>query len=501
MYRRTFDIIAKYVASQNKVDIVFDTEGSAYADMENNVLHLPQEIANENAHAALALLMHEAAHIKHSKNIPIKELCPMKSDFNILNAIEDIRIDKKNFGLLPNVRGFYEEMVKKHLDLTKDNGAEARRRLCAGILKAEGFNPKLTKEDSDFMKSSKLEDVMMRGTQEIEFKDWKKFKKTIDEVKKLLKIDPSKDVPNKETQIRVGNGPVGDDQGQPQPQAGTQKVKGKGKAASANPNAADQGNTDGVSQLTQPSATWGKGARMPGGSVFAMNPLAMDEQCVNQFKEILNVKEQKIIPEGSILDTDNLVAYYTGDIEGLFKEAKTIRKKKSKIMFLIDCSGSMDETLIDGQRRGSVVKACVDKLTKVLDEVQNLEGLNVDWAIGQFADRYYPLTKENWKSQYSPNGGTNFQNGFDGAMDDMLKDYTVEGKRIIVAFTDGDVNESDVDHVNERIRKHHSDVRSLVIGVGSCMTGKFVKELVGDNVIIAQENATEVLIETIKEML
>ena len=44
-------------------------------------------------------------------------------------------------------------------------------------------------------------------------------------------------------------------------------------------------------------------------------------------------------------------------------------------------------------------------------------------------------------------------------------------------------------------------MRSTVIGVGSDMTGRFVKELVGDRVVIAEANATEIILETVKEML
>lgn len=428
----------------------------------------------------------------------------MKSDFDVLNAIEDVRIDLKNFELLPNVRGFYEEMMKKHLDLTKDPIPEAKRRLSAGIMQAEGFNPKLPKEDVEFMRKSQLTDIMRRGCREIEYSDWKAFKKTMEEVKKLLKVDPSKDVPNTQTQIRIGDGSGQDGQGQPKPQQGQGKPQsGKGKASAGQPDPnAPEGELDGIDQIVHDSPlTWGTGPRMMGGTALIISPMAMDEMCANQFKEILNVKEQRIIPEGSILDTDNLIAYHTGDIEELFKEAKTVRKKKSKVMFLMDASGSMSGGLLDGRSREQVVGNCVDKLTKILDEVQALEGLNVDWAVSQFSDNYIPLSKETWKKQCYSSGGTNFKVGFHGAMSDMLEDYSVEGKRIIVVFTDGEVNESDIDYVNGLIRKNHSDVRSLVIGVGSDMQGKFVKELVGDRVIIAQEHAVEVLMETIKEML
>lgn len=510
MYRRTFEVMAKWIAKQNNVTLAFDAGGGAYADMTNDVLHLPTDIADEHALGALALLFHEAAHIRHSKVIPIKEIAPMQSDFHILNAIEDIRIDHKNFQLLPNVYNFYEELVKKHMDLTKPqkitkNGKdefipipETHARLCGAILQAEGFNPKLEKKDQEFLRKTQLVDIMRRGTREIEHHDWKAVKNTVQEIKKLLKIDPKQDKQNKATTM-TGD-PDGNDKGTAV-QVQAQEGKGKDQGQVAQGQESDPNDLSGVGNILRPAAVWGKGPKMPGGSVLATSPLAMDEQCAKQFKEILNVKEIKIIDSGSMLDTDNLLDFYTGDIEELFKQEKTVRKKKSKVMFLIDASGSMDTKLLDNKSRAHVVKSCVQKLTLILDEVQQLEGLNVDWCVSQFDESYTPLAKDEWQRRYHAGGGTSFINGFDGAMNDILKDYTIEGKRIIVAFSDGDIGSNEIEHVEKLIRKNFSDVRALVIGVGSDMTSKFVKDIVGNNVIIAEDNASEVIMETIKEML
>ncbi len=499
MYKKTFEIFSKFIGRANNITIVFDTNGGACADLENNILHLPKDIANDNAFKALALTMHEAAHIRYSKNIPIKELCPMRSDFEILNAIEDIRIDLKNFNILPNVRAFYQELVKEHLDLTGDVykdepiGQENKKKLCAGLLTNEGFRPKLTKEDQDFMKNSKLAEIMMNGTYQLDNKKWKDFRKTIEIIKELLKIDPDKDQPNTETQIRIGKGKGTETDSQGNPIPGQKKAIG----VAAGLDGKDPADSD---DGEDPWKGIGDGPKMPGGSLTA-NPLAMEEQCANEFKEILNIKEIKIIHEGSSLDTDNLISYHTGDIDYLFKEDKTIRKKKSKILFLIDGSGSMGEYLIDGKPRAKVVKSSVMKLTQIIDEVRELEGINVDWGVGQFEDCYTSLSKRNWVREYYPNGGTNFRAGFKGAMDEMLADYTIEGKRIIIVFTDGEVHHSEIDDVNKMIQVNHSDVRCLIIGVGSDLHSKFVKELVRDNVIIAEDNAVDIIIQTIRSIL
>ena len=484
MFLKSFEIISKFFASQNSVTVVFDNDGGANADLKNDVLHLPKDIANENALGALALLAHEAAHLKYSKGIPVQEVAPMNSDFHILNAIEDIRIDCKNFQILPNVFGFYEELVKKHMDLTKVQVPKAALRLCAGILYAEGFNPKMATDDRDFIAHSGLIPLLNRGTNEIEHQSWKELKKTIQEIKTLLKIDPNKDKPNTSTTIQVQ-------------QSGQDSTPGQDSPSSQ----ADGSDLADVSKIMRPASVWSKGTMMTGGSAMATSPLAMDEQCANQFKEILNVKENKTIHSGNMLDTENLIAYHTGDVDLLFKDEQIVRRKKSKIMFLLDCSGSMGAQLLDNRPRGIVVKSCVQRLTKILDEVSELEGVNVDWAVSMFNDSYIPLSKANWQQEYTLHGGTCFLAGFTGALEELLKDHTIEGKRIILVLTDGDVCPKEIEIVNAKIAENHSDVRSLVIGVGSDMTGKFVKDLVGERVILAESNATEIILESVKAML
>ena len=46
---------------------------------------------------------------------------------------------------------------------------------------------------------------------------------------------------------------------------------------------------------------------------------------------------------------------------------KIVKKKKSKIYFLLDASGSMASNLLDGQSRAKVVSKSVKKLTEILD--------------------------------------------------------------------------------------------------------------------------------------
>ena len=470
MYKRTFEVLAKFISEKNNVSIVFDTEGGAHADMKTNTLHLPKEIANKHAYTAISLMMHESGHIKHSQIIPIKEICKTKGDFHILNAIEDVRVDRKNFSVLPNIIEFYRELTDEVTREVDKKTPLAIRALCWGILQLEGFSPSRKFGDDARKLGTQLSGPMIDGVRYIEQRDWTKVKEVIDEIKKLLGIPPSQDPPVQE-----------------------QMVMGAGT----------DGPLSGVEDIMRPGKCWakGQGSGMVGGSSTGIGELAMDEMCANQFKEIMNIKERKVTSDGSTLDTDNLLSYHTGDVESLFKEEKIVKKKKSKIMFLLDASGSMCSDLVDGQMCGTVVTKSVKKMTRIIDEVAELEGVNIEWEVGAFQDNYIPLTKGNWENEYRLGGGTSFAPSFIQVMEEMVKDYSVDGKKIIIVMTDGCVSDYEIREVKEAIIRNYSDVRSLIISVGSDANSAIVKEITGDNIIVAENNATHVIMETIKSLL
>lgn len=472
MYKRTFEVLAKYISKENKVTLQFDSNEGAHADMTNNVLHLPTTIASSHAYAALALMMHESAHIRCSKIIPIKEIVKTASEFNILNAIEDVRIDLLNFQRLPNIFTFYEELIKEvKVNSQNPNIDLPTKALCWAILRIEQFRPKGMFGMAAQMLGDQIINDMEQGVSQINFRYWAELRKTILKIKETLKIPPEPELPPEQiAKLQMGGnvpGPVD------------------------------------TKSVLQPSAVFSKGQSndMGGGSSGQIGNIAMEDQFVTQFKEILNVKERKLVDNGSRLDADSLISFKTGDVGELFKEEKVIKKKKSKISFLLDSSSSMRSPLIDGVEACIVVSKSVKKLTEILDEVSSLEGLNVDWAVGMFKNNYYPLNKDTWQKEYTIGGGTQFAHPFLQVMNEMLGDYTIDGKKIIIAFTDGDVADQEIEDIKEAIITNFNDVRALIIGVGSAGGSMLVKEITGDNIIHVEADAVTVIIETIKALL
>ena len=66
MNRRTYELLAKWIAENQKVNIEFGVQGPV-ADVKNNRIILPHNIKDSNVFAALAWLMHEAAHLRYTK--------------------------------------------------------------------------------------------------------------------------------------------------------------------------------------------------------------------------------------------------------------------------------------------------------------------------------------------------------------------------------------------------------------------------------------------------
>lgn len=465
MFKRTFETIAKHFASQYNVDICYDTESGAHANMKDNTIHLPKAISDENSYAALALTMHEAAHLHYSKVIPMEDVVTSDIDHTILNFIEDLRIDYKNMHKYPNVKSFYEKLVEKQKDLTKK--PEPISILCESYLRLLGLGDGI-KTINKKNKIKTMNGLVSKGYHNIEKRNWEELKETIQEIKSFLKIPPEQENP-------VTNATQAGES------SGTKLEKG-------------------INDVLKPQGCVGAGQKdMKGGSVAGINPASLKEQTKNQFKELLNIKESKKTSEGMSLDLDNLTSFHTRDITDLFEDVKIIKKKKSKIFFLLDASGSMWTRLLDGTYRCKTLVSCVKSLITILDEVREVEGMNIDWEVGSFQTSFMKLPKESWEMNYNVDGGTCLFGPLVECCEHMDKDYTVEGKKILVVFTDGDIEDKEVIQIQEYLQNKPTDIRLLFIGVGT--TDEKLKNILGDNVILESDSSDHILCKAIEELL
>ncbi len=502
MNRRTFEILAKYIGKKHGITVHFDVEGGPpHANMKDKSIHLPFDIGKEHVFAALALLMHEAAHVAHSTKIPIKQVCRDQLDQSILNVMEDIRIDRKNMYLLPNIPEFYHILVEKYVKPLEPKAPFQTKVLVNCILEMEGFSGYQDQQIKGFIQHHNLKRIIDGGIDNIEYDRWPDVSKTIQDIRAILYPNEPIGPPPIEIGLAQGDG-----QGNGQAGQGKVLVQSKGGQGQQMQGTAPGGGTDnnkynGIEVIMRPAKVWDKGESMTGASGDQVGGVALEEITKQKFKEILNIKERTEISNGMKLDTENLISFFTGELEELFKEEKIVRTKKSKILFLLDASGSMGAPLLDNHRRVTVVTKCCKTLTSILQEVIETEGINVDYEVAGFEHCYIEYDRNNWWNEYRAGGGTNLDNAFAEALERMRKDYTIEGKKIVIVFSDGDVSNDQIRNVKQQIVQAGEDIRCLIIGVGSDPTGALATEVIGDNLILAQENANNVIMDTIEQAL
>lgn len=530
MNGRTYEILADWIAGKHGVTIEFcSPDTTPQANVKDRVIKLPSGVDDVNAYAALQHLMHEAAHINYTRIIPddISDNDQMRHD--ILNVIEDVRIDNYNFSRLPNIHEFYRRGMKYEVDKRKEVDMSQvpmeRKVLINAIMELEHLSEfKIQDPRADkIIRDTGLLHMIRNGIRAIEQHDWNEVKKTVTEILQKLGLDKMPKQPITRFGHIGGAGKDGDkNKSGSAVQGGQQPAGGDGKSGNSGGDQPGGSQKTGAEDGQDPGSGGGGGDLLDlsglqtGDEVYTshgaghgssscnavLGEIATEELTKNKFKETLQVKETKTILKGNDLNTDNLTAFFTGDVEELFKEDVVEKKSKSKVTIVMDASGSMGTGLMCGMTRKSAVAGCVKNLVDILAEVQAAEGLDVDYEIAGFDSDYYPYSKENWFNEYCANGGGTYMlQAFEKAQDRMLSDVEIDGKRMIVFFTDGDVCHDEIQKMRDRIAKHGADIRAMIIGVGAHVPGPFVDEIVGDNNIIHSKMANQILLESIMTML
>jgi len=487
MNRVTFEMLAKWIAEQSDAKILFDAQAKgACANMKTKEISMPCNLKEHNILAALALLMHEGGHLKISKKIPL-DLVKGVVSHNVLNVMEDIRVDNHNFGILNNIRDFYERLIEDHVYGRKDEIAKEdlmTRCLINTILRATRFRDIDDKEANDFSQKKNVDRIIYEGTEAIQRGDWDKVKERIQKILDIFGVTKEQDYPaisGMFISAGKGEGKDGED---------GKAIKAKRK---------ELGNTD---KYMRPGSAWDKGEGIKGPSQEVIGEVAFQDLTREAFKEILNIKEKRKVYEGVKLNSDDLTTFFTGNIEELFIDHDITKIKKSKISFCLDGSGSMGTQLLDGTTRCAMLLKTVRSIINILNELQETEGLNISYDIWKFDTRVEKLNHETWEKDYMANGGgTNLLHGFIAVQEDILNNQEIDGNKLVVLMTDGEVGGDEITELRNHIIKHGAEVKCMIVGIGSDLNGDFVKEIVGDNNIIASAHADSIVMDTIRTML
>ena len=81
-----------------------------------------------------------------------------------------------------------------------------------------------------------------------------------------------------------------------------------------------------------------------------------------------------------------------------------------------------------------------------------------------------------------------------------MEDYTVDGNKMVILMTDGEVDTHQIEDIRNDIMKHNQDVRCMIIGVGADPMKDFMENLCDHN-ILCQELADVIILDCISEMI
>ena len=487
--------MAKYVSETHDIQVVICDCPGPQIFLEEKRIELPNRIREENVFGALSSLMHEAAHMKYTK-IP-KEFQENNIDFYIVNALEDIRIDLKNYRLLPNVFSFYKTLTEKNTCSPENKASLDKQSLFVRcmvqliLVRTHFLNYCWDDQAIAHIQAHKLHILAEMGVDSIERKNWKELRNIVDKIKSAFKFEK----PDKKQFERDKSG-----------KAGSKKSGSKGsKKSSSNKTAVKPGKSKepepgkDIGSFIRPQNIWDKGD-LSGESGKGFSTIQLTETTKKKLIECLNIKEKHTVDDGSQLDTGNLIAFFTGQIKELFKEDTTEVVKKSKIVFCLDASSSMNNRLVDGNLRNKVLICSIQSMIDVLNEVRETEGLNIDYDIIGFNHSAHLLTKERWRDEYEKlDGTTNILNAVNKSIE-ILSNNEIEGNKFIVLVTDGEVKKSEIIKVQDSIMKNNSDIKAMLIGIAGDPTGYFVNNLCGDN-ILCMDHAEQILMESIQTLL
>ena len=536
MDRKTYELITQFVCGKYGVKLEFHTDIVPQADPVNKIIKLPHNIKDYNVYAAIALVMHEAAHVRSTIYDANKITDGNPNKFMILNAVEDIRIDLQNFDMLPNVRSFYKELMRKGINNVRDDiwrKAPLPIRVMATVIAiTTGFMTFVKKDDEvkGLLTQWNLEVLVKRLINELTFLQgeitsheiinkspncenrYAVVKEYLDKIYRIL-------FPDQQLNQKSGQDQQGQEQGQEQGQD-QQGQDGQGQDEEDQDGEEDQDEEDQGDEEDQEEEGFNNHEasallRRSGKEVFSLtgNPssrrgsaivgLSFDSITKQAFKELLNQKLIKKVDSGTALNTDGLHSFFVDDVENLFSDEKVVKRKKSKIVLMLDSSGSMQSSMeLEPRRRDEVLLEASSKIIDCIKEVQEICGLDIELQAYSFQSDTEEIRDGKLTEDYYDNfgGGTNLYRATMKAQEAFVKE-DFDGEKLIVLITDGEVDDNEVIACQDLIVRRASDCKMLIIGIGASVNGSFATKILGNNNITCSSDSTSTIYEAIMGIL
>ena len=493
--KQSFLAVIKWCSTEAGARVVFDPACTCpCADVDKKVITMPTRVNVRSMDSTLGTIIHEAMHIKHTPKW-LNDLVRDSIDKKIFNALEDQRIETYAVGQLRALKYFLKQTileVKRDIDQDLDLGYKVLVNIAghvSDIKVFDDYNTKRSEFDNKVMldKLKKEYRSIFTVTMKKSFiENVHELYKLIDEFRKVYGFPPADPSKKEQKQVQpivgAGIGPYkadirGEANGQAmQAKAGNQPAPGCGKDI--------EGEMDLSDILMQ---------------------VDLNAQAKLRIKETLKKSLETVIDEGNQLNTDNLCALLTGDIDDVFIDTKIEKKTRTKVYFLMDKSGSMDEVMNNPEagiqglevetKRKDLAIAAFKAVEEVILEVKDMYGMDIDYENFVFADHCEKVPSFDKINVYV-GGGTDIVHAFKKVISHVQKDDPAN-KRIVVVLTDGEIGSCDHDMV-ELINKEAQDIRVVIAGIGEAV--RYAPKLIRHN-IVSPNNAEAVLIEAFEECL
>jgi hypothetical protein len=505
---KTFQILANWVSEKTDITIEYADIPQATVNTEKRLISLPNRIKVADPYAATAMLLHEAGHIKYTDNELMNKVVKSPQDKTLHNAMEDVRINRKMFHMLPNVKAFFGELYsgsippKGYFDnANNDQELRLRQVFMRVMMYIEGFYeieeaiPEYKGVDYRDMAS-----LFYKGLEGLDKNDPTMVREAIEEIKKKLNIEDSEE----------------NEQGKPNEGEGGEKGEaGEGQDDSAAEEAPEAAEGEGGGEGEEEGET--KKSMKSGGDMWGTEHVieqdtsdkphelptrALQELTRQKFCELLKETFKKFIPMGSSININNLTSYHTGNVEGLFRAEVKRKRFNSKVIFLLDQSGSMADNMTGvSNEKWPVMCASLKPVIELIAELKEQEGIAIDFEVWTFDTeiiKKYTVETINELPRARPRGGTNILEGFKEAQESLLVDKEINGRKMIILATDGQVSDDEIKAIEVEILKHNEDVRCMLIGIGAESSG--CRSLFERN-IISQDIAEDVILAAVSDLL
>lgn len=451
--------IAKWASKECGMRVRFSGNDQTIK-IEGNSIIAPREIPLELVKYYSKEIMHMCLHKTMTPSF-LQNLGKDSLEKRIIHSVEDARINKI---VAKKMNGFPFLIADAYQDIHFITQEESNAASCLGLIsnnemfKArptsfkkflfDFFNAKFKDTEKVVDLGIKAAELFDKAITSLSKKDSEKYLKYIEYIKDLLKEEDEKKESEKEGDKTKTEG-----------HGGKEKQKYNSEFTESSPSNKDPLNKDS-----------GKGSDKSEHNINMTDyedEISLSEETRQRVKEELKQKIKHEVEGLKELNTNNLMSFFTGEVDDLFKEDTHLKEYKTKVFFLLDASGSMDSEVESssnmvesGQNKQSftltdMIKISMDPVVNIIKEVMQ-ESYSIDYDIYPFSSTLLP--KLNNVSSLTNGGGTDLSSSLNKLFS-IIKESADYDRKLVVVCTDGEIDDADMASLSKNLKQKDDDIR------------------------------------------